>query len=134
MPPSIHFSNYTPDEHDTNALHIWGDYWLDYVEELQGHLRYSFPSSTYEPICLTPPSLESAEHFATVHPGFDDLQRDEALDRFALFRDEDFAHPAGRDRVEELVGANLAFILGRGVVRRGIPIDERFVRFFTEHS
>src|SRR2546425_353622 len=47
--------------------------------------------------------LEARQDLARVHAGLDDLQRDLAADRFHLFRQEDGAHAAFAQVLQELV-------------------------------
>ena len=64
--------------------------------------------------------LEARDHFAGVHPGLDQLERDAAAHRFFLLRQPDLAHAAFPDSLEQVIAANhrpqTTFIQGRGRV------------------
>jgi hypothetical protein len=53
-----------------------------------------------------PLGLESRDDFAAAHPGFDQLHRDTAADRFFLFGQPDLAHAAFSDFLEEVIAAD----------------------------
>jgi hypothetical protein len=50
--------------------------------------------------------LEAGDDLPGVHTGFDQLHRDQTLDRFALLGEVDRAHAALADELDDLVGAN----------------------------
>ena len=50
--------------------------------------------------------LESEDRFAPEEPSFHEFQRDAAPHRFGLLGEPDFAHPAFRNPMQELVTTN----------------------------
>ena len=66
-----------------------------------------------------PLGLEPRDDLPAVHAQLDDLERDAAFDRLALFGHPDFAEAAFADLLQQLVAADH---LGRGFLRLGIRV------------